>query len=278
MNFLNKIKSSIYDKDFYQKAVAGENTHPFKYFFKLILGLAFVFAVAVAFSGARNIQSFLEKGRVGILENYPKDLEVKIEKGIATTNAIEPYFIKIPEGTKGQGDENLENILVIDTKYEFDLETYEGYKTLGLLTRNALIAKDNNGKISVIPLRDVPDYTLNYDAVNMWLTKIEPFINSLPYLVPILAFVGVFIAKMFLLVYMFFAAFLVWIIGKIKKLDISYKTSYHLALHLVTTQLILGALAFVFKLPMPGFVPTLIFVLVAWVNLNKKVPEVLVQS
>lgn len=276
MSFFKTIKSSVYDPEFYSRIVSGENTHPFKYFFKLCLTISIIYTIIFSVFAVSGISTFLKEAGESILANYPKELEIKIENGVASTNVDEPYIIKIPEGVEEKDKVGFENILVIDTKSEFNLETFEGYKTLGLLTKDSLVTKDGRNQIKISPLREVPDYTINYASVERWLGKAKPFMKALPFIVPFMVFLGIFIAKSFLLVYLLLAALIVYVIGRVKKLDLSYKKSYHLSLHLVTLQVIFGGGLFLLGVTGVDFLPTLIFTLMAWFNLKKALPPVLV--
>lgn len=278
MNFFNKIKSSIYDPEFYSRALAGENTHPFKYFLKLITLVAFVYALIFAFTGAKDVKVFLDEAGDSIVAHYPKELEVKFEKGNATSNVAEPYFIKIPEEFNKEEGEEYENLLVIETKSDLNLEKFKSYKTFALLSKDSLVSQGTNGRISIIPLKDVPDSKINYDEVSKWYGNIKPFINALPYIFPILVFLGIILVQLFTLIYLLFGAFIVWIIGKMKNLDIPFKKAYHLSLHLVTLQIILTGVLYLSGNSVMPFFPTLVFVAATWFNLKNKLPEVLVQN
>lgn len=271
MKFLNTIKSSVYDPEFYSKVVRGEDGGPFRYFFKLILSISLIFTLVASFTVVPHIKEFFEMAESNIVEHYPKELEVRIQKGLVSTNVEEPYFIPIPENVRGKevNERGLLNLVVIDTKNQFSLEQFDSYNTFALLIKDGLVTKDQRGKVTIMPLKDVPDYTLNYSEVTKWLTKAEPFLRVFSIGVPILIFIAVFIAYSMTLVYLVFAAVLVYIVGKIKKLNLSYRKSYHISLYAVTLPILLGILSFLVGLQSFAFLPTIILVIAVWVNLKE---------
>lgn len=279
MTFFNKLKRSIYDPEFYSGLVREDDLHPFKYFFKLILTVALVYAIFFSITAIGQVKEFLQETGDSILTNYPNDLEIKFQKGTAVSNVKEPYFIKIPQEINGKAGIQVENMLVINTKSDFVLSEFESYNTLGLLAKDAFVTKDGRGKIQVMPLKGVPDYTINRTVVERWIGKTQSFVKIVPYLIPIISFVGVFLAQMLTLIYAFFAGFIVYLISKSKNLNLSYKKSYHLSLYLVTLPIIVETLMFIFGINRINFLPTIILVVLAWINLEKKVaPTVLVHN
>ncbi len=270
MNFFETIKSSIYSPSFYRSVADGSEVRPFRYYFKLSLLLAVVFSVILSFKAVPEIKKFLDETRASIEQNYPKDLEVKIEKGIATTNAKEPFFVKFPETTVKVNTDmpDVENILVIDTKNSFSLEQFQNYKTVALLTKDSVVSIDRNDKVTITLLKSIPDFTLNYENLTKWLMKTDQVKKIATYSLPVLIFLGVFLAYVFKLVYLFFGALLVYVVAKIKNINLSYKKSYHIALYAVTLPTLLSVLAFFTGLKMFTFLPSIILVIAVWVNLK----------
>lgn len=272
MSFLKTIKSSIYDPSFYSEVVKGNENKPFRYYFKLSALLALMFAVVLSVKLVPDLKTFLRDSKVSIEQNYPKDLEVKIEKGIATTNAIEPYIVKFPKNTLQVNKElqNIENLIVIDTKTPFSLEQFENYKTILLLTKDSMVSTEEGNKVTITSLKDFPNITVNYANITKWLEKTTPITKALSFSVPFLIFFSVFIAYVFKLLYLFWGALLVFIVGKIKKINLSYKKSYHIALYAVTLPTILSGIAFFTGLKMFTFLPSILLVIAVWVNLKNE--------
>ncbi len=278
MNFLQTIKSSIYNPSFYSDVISGVEHKPFRYYFKLSLLLAVVFAVVLPFKAVPEIKKFIDESKVSIEQGYPKDLEVKIEKGVATTNAVEPYFVKFPETTAQVKTEmpDVENILVIDTKNPFSLEKFQSYKTVALLTADSVVSIEKDGKVTMTPLKTLPNFTVNHENIVKWLEKTDQVKKALNFVVPFMVFLGLFIAYVFKLIYLFWGALLVYLVAKIKKINLSYRKSYHVALYAVTLPTLLSVLSFFTGLKMFTFLPSIILVIAVWVNLKEeKVPTVI---
>ncbi len=275
MSFLNKIKSSVYNPAFYSDVVEGREKGPFKYFFKLSLVLALVFSLTSSFMVVPNIKEFLVDAKNKIEQNYPKDLEVKIQGGIASTNATEPYFVPAPANLKAMDKEveDFDNVLVIDTKNDFNLEKFRSYKTIVLLTKDSFVVEGSDGRVNTTPLKDIPDFTVNYENLTRWFLKTDSISRVLSGAVPLLILVGVFIAYMFKLVYLLVAALLVMLLSKLKKVNLSYKKSYSVSMYAVTLPTLLSVLFFFLGMPMPMLVPTLILLVVVWVNLKSVTVE-----
>ncbi len=272
MSFLQNIKSSIYNPSFYREIAMGNEHKPFRYFFKLSFLLALIFAVVVSFQVIPEIKKFINESKQKIEENYPKDLEVKIEKGVATTNAVEPYFVKFPETPVDINTEmpDVENILVIDTKTPFSLEKFKEHKTISLLTKDSIVSIDGDEKVTVTPLKTIPDFTVNYANITKWLSDTDKLNKIIAFAFPILILLGVFIAYVFKLIYLFFGALLVYIVAKIKKINLSYRKSYHVALYAVTLPTLLSAVAFFTGLKMFTFLPSILLIIAVWFNLKQE--------
>lgn len=270
MSFLNKIKSSVHDPVFYADVVEGRETGPFKYYLKLSLVLALVFSVTSSFMVVPRMKEFLVSAKSKIELNYPKELEVKIQGGVASTNAVEPYLVPVPLDLKVMDEDvkDFDNILVIDTKNDFTLERFNSYNTVILLTKDSFVVEGDNGRVNITPLKDIPNFTVNYENVTKVLARSESISRVLSGALPLLILVGVFIAYMFKLVYLLFVALLVMVIGKIKKLNLNFKKSYAVSMYAVTLPTLLSALFFFFGMPMPMLVPTVILLVVVWVNLK----------
>ena len=270
MSFLNKIKSSVYDPVFYADVVEGRENGPFKYYLKLSLSLALVFSVASLFMVVPRMKEFLVSAKSKIELSYPKELEVKIKGGVASTNAIEPFVVAIPADIKVVGEEvrRFDNILVIDTKNDFNLERFNSYNTVVLLTKDSFIVEGDNDKLSITPLKSVPDFTVNNENVTKVLGRTDSISKGLSVAVPVLSFVGVFLAYMFKLVYLLLPALLVLILLRIKKLNLNFKKAYSVSMYAVTLPTLLGALFFLFGIQMPFLIPTLMLLIVVWVNLK----------
>ena len=273
MSFLKKVKSSVYDPLYYSEILNMNFGGSLKYFFKLSLLLALVGAVYLSFVSIPKVNSFISTFGDRVVDAYPAELEVRLKNGLVSTNVVEPYIIPLPKDdfNSEYSKSNYENLIVIDTKSDLSLDKFNAYNTVVLLTKNAVLTRDK-GKITITELKGTSDLTINRDKLVYWVGKVTPFVKKLPYIIPVIVFTGLFLYFAFSLFYLLFVALLVFIIGKIRKLGLSYKKSYQISLHAITLPLILSMVSWFINIKMFLFVPTIILLVVVWVNLKAKDP------
>ncbi len=273
MSFLKKVKSSVYDPLYYSEILNMNFGGSLKYFFKLSLLLALVGAVYLSFVSIPKVNSFISTFGDRVVDAYPAELEVRLKNGLVSTNVVEPYIIPLPKDdfNSEYSKSNYENLIVIDTKSDLSLDKFNAYNTVVLLTKNAVLTRDK-GKITITELKGTSDLTINRDKLVYWVGKVTPFVKKLPYIIPVIVFTGLFLYFAFSLFYLLFVALLVFIIGKIRKLGLSYKKSYQISLHAITLPLILSTVSLFINIKMFRFVPTIILLVVVWVNLKAKDP------
>jgi hypothetical protein len=275
MNFLKKIKSSIYDPEFYSGLADKTLGSSIKYFFGLIFVISLVSVLVMSVTFVPKVKAFLVSFGNEIVSNYPQDLEVRVDAGVASTNVAEPYFIKIPnslrEDVQNNDLANYDNLMVIDTKSDFNLDKFDGYKTMSLLTKNLFVYRDDKGKITIQELKGVTNIKINHTTVVYWVNKFKPFVNAVPYALPILGFIAMFVFYIFKLLYLIVPALIIYFISRLRKIDLTYKKSYQMALHAMTLPLLLYiVLPFVGVGSVP-FLFTAILVIVFLVNQKKQV-------
>jgi hypothetical protein len=164
---------------------------------------------------------------------YPKELEIKIKNGLVSTNVPEPYYLNIPKQVfdlvlpadkKNQIPMARIRLLAIDTKSR--AEDFERYQALVLLTKDSLVYYGEENKITIRPLRNIQDLTINKDFL---VKKFEEFDQNnrielvlkiilvvLPLLLATLVISG-------LLIEISVTSLLVLILVKIKQLSFSLK-------------------------------------------------------
>jgi len=267
MEFLKNIKNSIYNPEYYGNVLNKPFSYSLKYFLLFSFIIALLLTVHSSFSALPKIKSFLDIAGKKAVQYYPDELQITIKDGKASTNVNEPYFIKTPEDIKIN---NIENLVVIDTKNVFSVAEFENYKTLLLLTNDSLIYREqNNNKMTIQSLSQIPNYTLNKQVLLSLFNKISPYLKSAYPLFIIAMLLFFFSVLTFRLLYLLFAALLIWIIAKIKKIDIGYSKSYQLGLHLMTLAIIITQLMFLIlpRVHIP-FLFTIITLLMAIINLK----------
>ncbi|EKD86112.1 MAG: protein of unknown function DUF1189 [uncultured bacterium] len=232
MNFLNKIKSSIYSPEFYKSVRKKTTGEAFKYFLGLAAILALIQSV-ISIPVAVSIQKELPNLSTKLVSYYPAELEVRIKDGKASTNVEEPYFIKMPEG----GDE-YDNLLVIDTKTAYTAEQFSKYSAAAWLTRDTLFVKEQNG-LRAFELTKIQDLTINKTFVSGIVNKISPFFKLIIPVISIFIFLGLILLYIFRLIQLLFIAIGIYLVGRAMNLNFGYKESYKIGLFAITLPLIL---------------------------------------
>lgn len=287
MNIFIKIKNSFYNPKYYSEIAEK----PFSYFSKYYLTFALLFALVftiVITAGFIPLMIMVYEKVPQVANYFPQELSLNIKNGKVTTNVKEPYFIKIPADLKNSigklnsGDtnpngnsikasmDNLENIVVIDTKNKFDIDTFKSDKTFILLNSDTIAYMNRDNQISINSLSLVKDFSLDRSKVSDFINKAKPYLNVIYPIVFIGAFILGFIFILVKMVYLFFGALLIWLVAKIKGLKIGYKKSYKLGLMLMTPAIIITSILGLIsaKLAVP-FLFSLLLIIIAALNLNK---------
>ncbi|MEK7646079.1 MAG: DUF1189 family protein [Patescibacteria group bacterium] len=270
MSIFKDIKNSVYSPQFYSHIITGSGSKAFWYFIKFNLLLV---AVVTVIAGAILIplaMTFLSQENVSSISSYyPQDLEVVVKKGIVSTNVTEPYAIAMPEkwtSEKPSSDEP-KNLLVINTKAPFTIESFDAYDTVVLLTKDSLVARDDNkGKLTIQKLEDL-NVTINRAQINTWTTSIVPFLKVIiPFVLVGLAiglFLLILISKLFLIA---IGAVLLFIAGKITKSSVTYSQWFKIGLYAVTPLILIEIIALALGIDLAWYVSLLILIISVFVN------------
>lgn len=244
MGLFQTIRSSVYDPNFYSKIKNQGLGSSLKYFFLLILILAgintLVLSYELGFKVPQEVRSFISQS----VNSLPADLEVDIDEGQVTTNATEPFFIPFPQFDGDLNRENLNNILVIDTKTPFSASQFNQYKTLFWLTRDSLFYQNREFDQRSIDLSKVENFKINRTFVEGLVGKASPWFNFIgPFLI-LAVFVGIFLGFTFKLVYFLFLAVLIYFLSSIFKWGLNYSNSYKTAIYASTLSLFVDLILF----------------------------------
>ncbi len=279
MHFLRQIKNSIYGRDFYASLRTQPLSYSFTYFFKFILLCAVIATIYGSIIFLPLLRSFSSEVSTGFINHFPAELAVTIASGKASSNVTEPYFIPMPAELKDHkvsvnGTEpDTANVLVIDTKNAFTIEQYEKYDAVAWLTADSLITHDNKG-IRVVPLKDVPNMTVDHAKIVEWSKYIQPLVKVLSVALPVLIFLLAVFGLLFNLLYLVFGALAIWLASKVFKLGLNYSKSYQVGLHALTLTVLVQGILLMTALwtPFPFF-GTLLLLLVTVMNLKGSGPS-----
>lgn len=275
MKFIQTFKQSFYSPQFYRELKHKNFWFSLKYFYSLVLILAFVSAVTSSIFVLPMVKTLMQKVEP-FLRSYPSELAVTIQDGRASTNVEEPYFVEMPQGFCDLTDEikeddfcKLTNVVTIDTKTPFSISKMEEYKTLAWLTSDSMVIRQG-AETKITALKDVPNTVIDKQLMDGLADKTAKIVKrATPIVLPVTA-VLIFLAyivSLSKLVYLLFGALIVLLIANIKKVEMTYGYAYRIGLHAVTLGVILNFLGNS-GLPSVPFLFTIIFAVCAWVNIE----------
>ncbi|MEK7585912.1 MAG: DUF1189 family protein [Patescibacteria group bacterium] len=274
MNIITEIKNSVYNPAYYQDVVSNKS---FGSSVKYLAKLALISSLAISIFFAFQIPKVSKIAKEAIstsVVSYPEDLVVTMKNGNASINKPEPYIVKIPQSWQNIGDNdssNLDNLIVINTKDDFNLETFRGYSTMVLLTKTEFISlKDSSGEIRIIPVSKFGNIEITKSWLiekQAWIFKIMPKVAVLIIIFMYIAIsIGIFLGTLFMLL---FYALAIWLMSNLRKLNFSYKKSYQVGLHAVTLVVIVGIISTILSIPDNFFIRLLVLLCVVFLNFPK---------
>ncbi len=275
MKFIQVFKQSFYSPQFYRELKHKNFWFSLRYFYSLVLILAFVSAVATSIFVLPMVKTLMQKAEP-FLRSYPSELTVTIQDGRASTNVEEPYFVEMPRGLCNLSSEmkeddfcKLANVVAIDTKTPFSLSKMEEYRTLAWLTSDSMVVKQG-AETRVTALKDVPNTVINKQFMDGLADKTDKMVKrATPVVLPITAILIflAYIISLSKLVFLLFGALIVLLIARVKKVEMTYGYAYRIGLHAVTLGVILNFLGNV-GLPGVPILFTVLFAVCVWINLE----------
>lgn len=276
MKIINSIRDSIYNATFYKQLQMEPFGDSFSYFLKLLLIFSIFLTAIWSSTLVPTLSKILKPESIASLVNrFPEDLKITIKKGEASSNAKEPYVIKVPSNLKSSGVENdisqYENLLVLDTKATtLDLQKFEKYDAKAMLTKNFLVVRDSQKqKIEIQKLESFPDTAIDRVSINRFIEKLQPYFKFAIPLMLIGLFLVLFITFLILDGLIILAGAIgIFIIAKIKRLEIDYVGAYQIGLHSITVAVLLDILLTIFGYHLPYLFYLVITLVMAWLNLK----------
>lgn len=283
-------KNSFSSVEYYKDVIKAPFSFSLKYFlfFSLLLSLAVtVFFVAKLFSPVNN---FLTRFPQVLVKAYPEELQIKITKGVVTTNVQEPYFIPIDRlettfqefdrQVQGLKSDQIENLMVIDTAAT--AEDLARYQTYALLTKNNLIYYKDDGRIEVVSLDNINDFTVNQGFIQGTVNRILPFLRILGVmLIPFVLAGSLVFFSLFQLSYLLVVAFVLFLVAKLISVPVAFSKAYQIDLHVATIIIPFFLLLSLFKIELQfPFLKLIVFTLIGLYILNnlKKDPRFLTKA
>lgn len=257
---------------FYREVAQAPLGNAFRYYLCLSAVLALfstiVFSIILVPQGVRFMRDVAPSL---VVEHYPVELVMNIDKGEASVNVSQPYVIA------GKGDARvflqdlgLENMLVIDTTKDFNKKTFEEYKTLALLTKTDIITRNDQGQTTIQSLQGLPKTIIDQTTLLGWVEKMRAM---LVYVMPIgilATFIVLFMGYVIYLIPLLLFALIPLLLAWIKKMPLTYGEAYRMSLYAIVPGLVLKTLlnvsGFFF---VPAALSLLVFALVIFLNMRE---------
>ena len=246
-------KGSIYSPAFYERVFSEKFSFSIKYFFSLVTVLALCITIVFSFKLVPIVRGFFQNLGPTVIGNFPNDLSITVKSGVVSVNQPEPYKVPIPESLKPtlaarEGD--IQNIVVIDTKAPLSVDKFQNYHTLILVSADSAMSRDDQGKITIQKLPASANATID----KAWVANVVDIVLSLSgWVAPIMVigiFSGFFILFSLNLIYLFFAALLVWLVLRAKNVPGRYGKAYQVGIHAMTLSLLVTAINYCFWPPL----------------------------
>lgn len=236
-------KNSFSSAKYYKDIIKAPFSFSLKYFLFFCFLLSVITTVYLGVKIFNPLNNFLKRFPQVLIKVYPAELEVKIRRGVVSTNVQEPYFLPVDRlektfedfnnDVKGLNSDKIENILVIDTRAK--VEDMARFQTYALLTKNYLSFYNEDGRIEIIPLDEIKDFTVNQSVVRGLINRLLPLLGYISILLIPFIFTGSFLFfSIFQLIYLLFVAIFLFVAAKIISFPLSYLKSYQIDLHLST--------------------------------------------
>ncbi len=279
MQFLKTVQESVWGKVFYEK-VRGEGAgQAVKYFFLLMVSVAIItsLVLAVTVTVAWKSAPKLAEIQQMVADLYPHELVLTWKNGEVSSNVDEPYAILFPKDWLSHQDQKddfpmAENLLVIDTSKSVDANDFERYDTMLILGKDSVGSRDaRQGKVQIqnFSRYNFDDFQLDKEKVLSLVGMLFNFLKwvflALLFVLPLLIFVGLSVKY---LVYLIFGALIIWLVAKLRKVDLTYGTAYKLGLYLLTLPILVNVLSSVVHFLNAPFVFTLILAVITYINLE----------
>ena len=230
VNFFRTIATSVWSPSFYAAIAAVSLGRALRYFLALALLLVAIRLVPFIVGGV----VLLPLVTTGLADLYPPDLELRVTKGVVTTNVTEPYFIPMPEYVALA--DGPRNIAVIDTKTPPSLDQLDEYQAAAWVHSDAVYVRgDVAGELVPIPIDEDADLVMDRSAFEGYVADAQPWMLVFGGVGLVGALVALYASFMLRLLYLMAAAVLLLGAARILRYRWSYADSYRAGLFAMTT-------------------------------------------
>lgn len=275
--FLQNVFKSCSSWQFYQTLLKTPFSFSLKYFLLLTFLVSLIFSTQISLILIAGSNFLSQKGQEQLQKNFPPQLEFSLKNGQVTTNLPQPFYLpfsSLPKQSVSSREfGNKNNLIVIDTETSFTIDKFQSYSTVFWITKASVVYQEpQKGTTNILPLKDIPDFTVNKQTVTSFLNNsLLPFLHKLlPFLI-LAIYLFSFVGNLWgTFLYVVFLAFVVFLLTKVAKHNLSYTKSLQLTIHANTLPLLISTLLSLFfiHLPMPLW-HSLLTLIILFYFLNK---------
>lgn len=271
---IDHIQKSIYGPAYYQELLARPFSFSWKYFSALAFLLALFLATVLSVPLVPKVLDATNKFPSAFFAYYPDELEVRIDKGVASSNVTEPYFLPMPRllqsETDSEGDA-FQSLAVIDTATPFSMEQWAAYKTVAWLGKDQIAIGDERGGVRVETFSPRMDLVVNEEMLKQIEEKLRPLYKFSALIVVLGIFLGFLIGLGVNVIYLIFGAVFIYFLGRLMKQRWSYGAAYRIGLHAMTLPLLIKTLLWATHLDLVSvnFLFTAVMLAVVYVNFKE---------
>ena len=247
-SLIETFKRSIYDLDFYAELSKRSFRFAFLYLYVLLAistGIFLIKTTIFLFPKLPQVDSFVQKVRYSVKTSYPTDLVVTIKNGELQTNVSEPFYINFPQELNRK-ELGSYHIIAIDTSAS--LENFYRYRSMFLLTKNAVVTPDENNGFKVTPFQKNLNLRIDRDTYEIFVAKIEQYLNFVKPLVIyggllfliIGPWIGAWIGMFGKIILVFFVSLLLFVLAKSVRANLRFASIYKMSLFGLTLSIIIS--------------------------------------
>jgi hypothetical protein len=265
MNFLRMVADSIWSPRLYAEIPTIPLGRALRYFCKLALVLTAMRLVPFVVMGA----ALIPVVTTSLSDLFPPGLELRVTKGVITSNVPEPYFIPMPDYVALADAPR--NIAVIDTRTQPSLAQLDEYQAAVWIHRDAIYVRGEiAGELVPVPMDADANLVLDRRTVDGYVAEARPWILVLGGVGLIGALVALFAGYMVRLLYLLAAALLIFGLVRVLRYRWSYADSYKAGLFAMTAAFLVDLAVDVAGrvLPITGFTNMFTLVMVSTVVFN----------
>ncbi|MDO8521626.1 MAG: DUF1189 family protein [bacterium] len=267
---IEHIQKSIYGPAYYQELLTKPFSFSWKYFSAFALLVALFLTVVISVPLVPKVIDATRSFPPAFFAYYPDELEIRIDKGAASTNVTEPYILPIPPALKKEigADDAFQSFVVIDTKTPFSMGEWKAYKTFVWIGKEQVALVDDEGGVSIESFGKQMDLVVNEGVLKGAEEVLRPFYKFAAPLVVLGIFLGLLIGLSVNFLYLIFGAALIFLLGRFMKQRWSYGASYRIGLHAITLPLLVKTILGATDLDAlaPPYLFTAIMLAVVYVN------------